>query len=244
VIQLDSQHEKRTFVWQLMKPECWITKRFETYRFDMIKTVAFDLGGVIVEIDNEEPTRRFQEIGVQDATTLLDPYTQAGIFGDLEHGKISEEEFRQQLSAHVGHELTWQQCQYAWLGYAKSVPKHSFPTLLRLREMGYRVVLASNTNGFMQSWVDSEKFSGDGHAVSFYFDELYRSYEMKEMKPDEGFFSYILSHENILPENMLFIDDSPRNCAIASKMGVLTYCPENGTDWTGAVMDILQKDRR
>ncbi|MBM6992689.1 MAG: HAD family phosphatase [Prevotella sp.] len=209
----------------------------------MIKTVAFDLGGVIMTIDNDEPKRRLKEIGATDADKLLDPYVQSGYFGDLENGKISEEDFRKKLSEHVGRELTWKECQYVWTGYAKQVPHYSIEALQQIREMGYRIILASNTNGFMQAWADSEDFSGDGHALSYYFDRMYRSYEMGEMKPDGRFFRYILSHEQTLPEEILFVDDSSRNCAAASELGFRTYCPENGSDWSAAVIETLLKNK-
>ena len=36
---------------------------------------------------------RFKDLGVADAEKQLDPYTQTGIFGDLEGGRITAEEF-------------------------------------------------------------------------------------------------------------------------------------------------------
>lgn len=204
----------------------------------MIKTIAFDMGGVIVTIDNEEPVRRFEEIGAADARQLLDPYVQSGIFGDLEQGIITEEDFRVRLSEHIGKSLTWAQCQYAWMGYIKDVPQRNLDVLVRLREHGFRLVLASNTNGFIQSWADSPDFSRDGHPISHYLDRLYRSYEMRLMKPGEEFFRYILAEERTLPHEILFVDDSSRNCATASELGYLTYCPTNGEDWTKRVLEL------
>ena len=55
----------------------------------MIKTIAFDLGGVIITIDQSQAIQRFKEIGAVEVEKYLDPYTQTGIFGDLEHGLIS-----------------------------------------------------------------------------------------------------------------------------------------------------------
>jgi putative hydrolase of the HAD superfamily len=50
----------------------------------MIKTIVFDLGGVIITLDHAEAVNRFRKLGLNDAARQLDPYTQQGIFGDLE----------------------------------------------------------------------------------------------------------------------------------------------------------------
>lgn len=206
----------------------------------MIKTIGFDLGGVIMTIDNDEPRKRFFELGVADIDHILDPYVQSGFFGDLENGLITDEEFRQKLSQHVGRELSWAQCQHAWLGYVADVPQRNLDLLTQLRAMGYRLILGSNTNAFVQAWADSPEFSAAGLPVSHYFDAMYRSYEMREMKPNDTFFRHILTHEQTLPADILFVDDSARNCAAASELGMHTFCPHNGTDWTESLLHILQ----
>ena len=55
----------------------------------MIKNIVFDLGGVIMTIDQSQAVRRFKELGLEDAEQRLDPYTQSGIFGDLEEDRKS-----------------------------------------------------------------------------------------------------------------------------------------------------------
>lgn len=60
--------------------------------------MLFDLGGVIITLDQSQAIRRFEELGVPDAAQRLDPYQQSGIFGQLEEGMISAEDFRRELS--------------------------------------------------------------------------------------------------------------------------------------------------
>jgi putative hydrolase of the HAD superfamily len=210
----------------------------------MIKTIAFDLGGVIITLDSDEPVRRFEEIGLTDAGQLLNPYAQTAFFGDLERGRITDEEFLWELSERVGHEVTWQQCQHAWLGYVVEVPVERLHFVSALREQGYRVVLASNTNIFMQTWARSKEFSADGQPIDSYFDRMYCSYEMRAMKPDDSFFRHILSRERVLPADLLFVDDSARNCAAASELGIHTLCTENGEDWREKVKAVLEATRQ
>ena len=205
----------------------------------MIKTVIFDMGGVVITLDSEEAMRRFSALGLTDFAERMNPYTQKGIFGELEEGKLSEEEYRQKLSEVCGRSLTFDEVKHCWMGYMKEVPANKLATILDLKKKGYRVILLSNTNPYVSTWTDSEDFSGDGHSIDEYFDALYRSFEVKYMKPDERFFRYVLSQEKLLPEEALFVDDGPRNCAAASELGIRTFCPENGADWTEEIYKYL-----
>ena len=205
-----------------------------------IKTIIFDLGGVIITLDQPQAIRRFQEIGLKDADKRLDAYTQGGIFGDLERGAIDAETFRVELSKLVGRDVTYDECRYAWLGYCHELPQRNLEALRCLRAEGYRLVLLSNTNPYMMSWVLSPDFDGEGHSLEDYMDACYCSYKLGVMKPDTEFFHQVLLAEQTAPSEMLFLDDSPRNVAVASQMGIRTFCPENGADWTQAIYNYLK----
>ena len=69
----------------------------------MIKNIAFDLGGVVLALSYEQAVRRFEEVGLKDARQQLDAFEQRGIFGDLESGRITAEDFRRELSKMVGN---------------------------------------------------------------------------------------------------------------------------------------------
>ncbi len=206
----------------------------------MIRTVIFDLGGVIITIDHEEAKRRFKALGLKNVDEIMNPYTQNGIFGDLEAGRLTAEEYIYELGKLVERHLGWDEVKQCWLGYLKEVPRRNLDLLNQLRQKGYRVILLSNTNPFMQEWAESGDFDGIGNGISSYFDALYRSYEVKMLKPEEGFFRYVLSEEDIIPEETLFVDDGPRNVAAASELGIHTYCPENGKDWTHDILDYIK----
>ena len=208
----------------------------------MIRNIIFDLGGVIITLDPQEAIRRFRELGLHDAVKQLDSYTQTGIFGDLERGNISDETFRSEISKMVHREVSWDECRYAWLGYAREVPKRNLDVLRKLREEGYRLFLLSNTNPYMMEWVESDRFDGYGHPISAYFDALYLSYQLKMMKPSEAIFREVLRQEKTFASEVLFVDDGPQNVAIASQLGMRTLRPENGEDWREMLFDILKEE--
>lgn len=206
-----------------------------------IKNIMFDLGGVIMTIDQPSAVKRFREIGLADAEKRLDPYTQSGIFGDLEEGKITAGEFIAAMEKLTGRKLTFDECKYAWRGYTKEVPARNIKALDKLRAEGYRLILISNTNPFMIDWAMSSDFSGDGRSLAEFFDALYMSYRMKMMKPDERMFREIISKENIKPEETLFVDDGPKNICVGRELGFHTLQPENGKDWTEKIMETLNE---
>lgn len=206
----------------------------------MIRNIIFDLGGVIITLDQPQAIRRFTALGLANADQQLDAYTQGGIFGDLERGTITAEDFRRELSLLVGREVSYDECRHAWLGYCRELPQRNLDALVRLRREGYRLLLLSNTNPYMMSWVMSSDFDGQGHSLEHYMDACYCSYQMGVMKPDKDIFTRVLEAEQILPSETLFVDDGLRNIATASQMGIRTFCPENGADWTQEIYEYLK----
>lgn len=204
--------------------------------------VVFDLGGVIFRLDKMNAIRRFKEIGVAQAEEFLDDYAQQGIFGDLEAGVLTAEQYRDELSRITGKAPTMEQLEYAWTGYAAELFQRNFDALLRLRREGFPVALLSNTNPFMMRWARSTEFDGNGHGLDYYFDRLYLSYEMRMMKPSPEIFKAMIDGEQTAPGNILFIDDSARNCQAAAALGIKTLNPANGGDWRHDVFSLLGID--
>lgn len=204
----------------------------------MIKTILFDMGGVIFVQDTDEAFRRFTEIGV-DAHKYIGDYGQKGIFLEVENGKITDEEFRAELSKLVGRELTWDEVQHCWLGFLHSVPADRLENLSKLRR-DYRICLASNTNPFIMAYTRSDRFSGHGHGISDYLDKEYCSYEMGCCKPSEDFFRKILESEGVKPEEVIFVDDSQKNIAAAESLGIHGLWVPHNTDWMPALLQALK----
>ena len=209
------------------------------------------MGGVLVTINHAEAVRRFTALGIAQAAQLLDPYAQSGPFGLLEEGRLTPEAFVAEAGRLAGRALSWEECAYGWLGYAQDVPPRNGAMLERLRAAGYRLVLLSNMNPFINAWLEGAPLlppteaggawrgqptpfdpANGGRPLSSYFDACYRSYEIQLMKPDPRVFRLILEREGIRPEETLLVDDGPRNCAAAAALGLQTLQPVNGEDWT------------
>ena len=206
---------------------------------EKIKKIAFDFGGVIIRQNQQQAVERFKQIGLLDAEERLGAYTQQGIFGQLEEGKITAEDFRWQLSLLIGRAVTIEDCSYAWRGYCDGLPQRNLEALQRLRREGYGLSILSNTNPFMMGWALSQDFDGNGHSLADYVDALYLSYQMKVMKPSAEIFRRVLEAEGVRPEELLFVDDSSHNISAAQELGIATFQPVNGEDWTEELFQLL-----
>ena len=193
-------------------------------------------------ICQDEAIKRFKSIGLKNVEDYLNPYTQTDIFGDIEEGKISAEQFREKLSELIGKEVTYEECKFAWLGYRQDVPLRNLDILRKLKVQGYKLILLSNTNPFMMSWGLSGEFDGNGNSLESYFDSLYLSYKLGVMKPNKKIFQYIIDNEKIQPGESLFIDDGERNINAARLLGFKTLCPINGEDWTKELIELLKNN--
>lgn len=207
---------------------------------EKIKKIAFDFGGVIIRQNQQQAVERFKQIGLLDAEERLGAYTQQGIFGELEEGKITAEDFRWQLSLLIGRAVTIEDCSYAWRGYCDGLPQRNLEALQRLRREGYGLSILSNTNPFMMGWALSKDFDGNGNSLADYVDALYLSYQMKVMKPSAEIFHCVLEAEDVHPEELLFVDDSSHNISAAQELGIATFQPVNGEDWTEELFQLLR----
>jgi 5-amino-6-(5-phospho-D-ribitylamino)uracil phosphatase len=204
----------------------------------MIKTILFDLGGVIVNIDRDRSVESFQKLGLKDVSSFLDCYTQKGFFLALEDGRIDANGFCLELSRLCGKTITCEQASHAWLSIIKDVPMERLLFLESLRKH-YRVCLLSNTNPFIMDWAANPDFCGTGHSLYAYFDHLFLSYEMGCVKPDYAIFEKVIATLKEHPGDILFIDDGKANIEAGKQLGMLTYMPVNGTNWIPDVQKIL-----
>ena len=202
----------------------------------MIKNIAFDFGGVLFDLSWEGAVASFKQIGLEDAEVRLDRFHQRGVFEELECGRITPDAFRSELEKLCGRPLTHEQVLSAWLGYVGApVDERKLQMLDELRDSGFRTFLLSNTNPFVQSWAESAAFSPAGRPLSSYLEKCYTSYQVGLMKPDPGIFQFMLNDAGILPEETLFLDDSPANISAAAAFGIQTMLVERNADWREAV---------
>ena len=200
------------------------------------------MGGVIFRQDSEEAFRRFREAGL-DPEKYMGAFGQKEFFLDVEKGKIDADTFCRKMAEASGREhVSWEEAQHCWLGFLRDVPVERLHYLLELKKH-YHVCLLSNTNPFMMSFTRSSKFSSDGKPISFYFDTLFCSYEMKAYKPDSEIFIKALDTDKMIADETLFLDDSMKNIVAAQRLGIQTLYVKTNEDWRDRLTLVLQQNR-
>ena len=116
-----------------------------------------------------------------------------------------------------------------------------FLEFLQQLRPGYRLSVLSNTNPFIQGWARTSQFTPCGKSLDDYFDMLFLSYLMKCSKPGEDIYRKMLADGSMVAGETLFIDDSDKNLAAAARLGIRTLKVENGEDWRGKLMALLEE---
>lgn len=197
----------------------------------------FDFGNVIVNLDRAGMIRRFAQMGM-DVERMTGIAVQHGIFGDLELGRITPEEFCHEVMrlapqyALPGKKLslTPQGICEAWNSMLTGIP---IRRLLALQRLGreHHVSLLSNTNQLHVDFSFQAHIRAQGFEPKDLFEHLFLSHEMHLAKPGRDIFEAVLEQSGYRPEETVFIDDSAENCAAFAQLGVKTLCPKHPDEW-------------
>ncbi len=206
----------------------------------MIKNILSDMGGVVFLQDTQEAFRRFRSYGL-DPDFYMGAYGQKDFFLDVETGKIDADEFCRRMAEATGRDhISWDEAQYCWLGFLKSVPVNRLHFLSKLKA-NYHLCLLTNTNPFIMGFTRSNRFSDDGRPISDYFDSPFCSYEIKRYKPNPDFFEYALEADGMKADECIFLDDSLKNVQGAEALGIHGFHVAPDEDWTTRLAETLSR---
>lgn len=195
----------------------------------MIKNIIFDWGGVLIHLDKQRCTEAFAQYGVTVSDELTNPYGQRADLMDFERGVMTVAEFHETVRRVYSAELSDEQIDEAWSALLLDIPTYKLDLLLELKKR-YHLFLLSNTN--VVHWEEGRKrFDYRGLKVEDYFEQIFLSQEIHELKPSLEAFKKVVQLANIVPEETLFIDDLQVSCESAAALGFHTFCPPSNSDW-------------
>ena len=206
---------------------------------NMIKAIIFDMGGVLVDLDIEDCKRAFKEyLGYDKIDELIDPCHQKGIYGDLEEGKISGDEFRRLVLEESRPESAAEDVDRAMWHILTRIEPYKVPMLKKLSE-SYDLYLLSNNNEVCLPRAKA-MFAEVGIPMESLFRKCFYSFEMKALKPSEEFYKAVVAQIGLPAEQMFFIDDSQKNVDGALAAGLPAVYYEPGTDLEALIANTLE----
>ena len=204
----------------------------------MIKAIIFDLGGVLITLDKERCIRAFKEdAGFERIEEFLDTCHQRGMIGDLEAGRISVAVFFAECKEYCRPGVTDEdirRCFHALLNPIGS------GTAALLRQLAARYELYILTNN---SSVTMEKTYEDARKAGIDLQETFRqifvSQDLRMLKPSREIFAHVIGAVGLLPEELLYVDDSPRNVEAARAAGMQALHHVPGSDLRATLSAVL-----
>ena len=178
----------------------------------MVKTIIFDLGGVLVHLDWDGLCAPLATLSGWGADSVRAEAYGGAIVFEFMRGSIGPQEFHEAFCNKLGIVVSYDDFAGIWcalIGTKASI----IPLVERLRP-GHRLVVASNTDqihfAYTLQHVD----------VMRHFDRYFLSYEMGLLKPDPAFFRQVLQDLDTPPADCIFIDDRPENVESARGVGI------------------------
>ena len=185
----------------------------------MIKAIVFDIGGVLIGLDLDRCIRTFKEVlGFDRITELLDPYHQKGIYGEMEAGTLSADEFRAEVLKDSRPGCQPEDVDRCMFSLLTGMDPDTVQTVKRLAGR-YPLYLLSNNNPIAMSRI-LEMFRENGLAPETTFRDQFISSEMKLLKPSREIYEESVRRTGLPAGEVLFIDDNETNVLAAREAGM------------------------
>lgn len=187
-----------------------------------IKTLIFDLGNVIIPLEDEKYWWNETFLGIFENYQEVQQLKEDQFFVRYEKGEILTNEFLEKLSQFLKPEFQEKDIILRWNALLKEIPERRLDFLKELKNK-YSIYLLSNTNEIHLDFIISalkEKYGLD--TLEEIFNHCYYSFQIKEVKPDAAIFLKVLNEQNLVAEECLFIDDKIENLYPAEKLGIQT----------------------
>ena len=188
-----------------------------------IKNIIFDLGGVILDIDENIVYQELEKLGINVAE-LAHSKAFMDIMSKFDTGIYTAATFRHKIKALLGQEkMTDQKFDSIWNAMLLDIPRERMEAIEQVKQH-YKIFLMSNSNEIHYNlYVRDLQLRFGYNEFDALFNKSYFSFAEHLEKPDPRFFELILDHEGLLPEETLFIDDTAANIKVAESLGIRTY---------------------
>ena len=179
----------------------------------MIKAIIFDVGNVILKVDNDiflEKISDFTEKSVEELSELI--YGSSNLAVRYETGEISSDGFYDEACQLCNLSISKEEFRKAFTGIFTLMPETV--ELIKGLSGKYKLGLLSNTNewDFEDAIKKLEVFD--------LFDAVTVSYKVGAMKPEKAIYLDSLKKLGLKPEECVYMDDVERYAQAATDLGM------------------------
>lgn len=183
----------------------------------MIKNIIFDFGDVFINLDKDATINELSELGVNNISpTMMQQYY------NYEKGLISTDKFVEYFQNEL--KIDTAVLIKAWNAILLDFPLERLQFLKELRDSKkYRLFLLSNTNDLHISWIKTEWGMELYNEFKNCFERFYLSHEIHMRKPNTNIFEFVMTENNLIPEETIFIDDTRENTKAAEQLNIKSW---------------------
>lgn len=182
------------------------------------KTLIFDFGGVILNINKELTYSAFIQIFGKEAVTQI---MKSRLIENYEKGEITTDDFFYAICTWNKKKVERPLLEKAWNAMLLNYEATRINKIKELKNT-HRLILLSNTNECHYHFYENKLLKEFGMHLKDIFSSVYLSYQLKLWKPDIAIYQKILEAEGIIAEETLFIEDTLVNAKAAEKIGINT----------------------
>lgn len=185
------------------------------------KTIIFDLGGVIIDLNVAATFEAFAEITQLPLSQMMS-HAADDFFILYEKGLISSADFRNEIRKLSKVLLSDNEIDTAWNAMLGAIPPARIETLNTLRQT-HQVMILSNTNEIHEIAFHKtlQGVTGKSH-LSHFADQVYFSHDINLRKPDSEIYDFVIHENKLNPAETLFLDDKLENLVGAESCGIQT----------------------
>lgn len=179
-----------------------------------MKFFVFDLGGVLsVPMVSKKLYEQIKwKVSYEE---FLDKFNNSEESIKVHKGEISTKEFFEYLKRYMDDNITLEEFKNIYVNNNKFF-NDTIEIIKKLKNLSYKVYLLSNLKE-----IDYEKFIK--HFDISIFDELFLSFKLGMLKPNDDIYQYVINKLNTKPENIYFFDDNKENVEGAIRNGINAY---------------------
>lgn len=179
----------------------------------MIKTIFFDLGGVIIPFDFKRAYTRLEALGSCPSAEIPRRIRSTDLVQRFETGRITPESFVEELSRVLDLNVTYEEFCDLWTCIFLTDPLLRDQLLTELHAR-HRLILLSNTNPIHFNMIR------ENYPILRHFDQFVLSYEVGVLKPAAEMYEKAIARSGCRAEECFFTDDMVANVDAARQCGI------------------------